>query len=100
MDKDWKQWEREVAKDFETTRTGPLGSSMPDVITPLFSVECKLSKSPTVSVSAILQARRNAKAGTAWLVAQKQRRREGSRDCLKTVTMDYKTFVNLMKGTI
>ncbi len=41
--KQWKEWEREVARDLGGTRTGPRGFDVPDVIDLPggFSPECK-----------------------------------------------------------
>jgi hypothetical protein len=37
----WKAFERYVAAIFGTTRLGPVGKNGPDLVTDLFSVECR-----------------------------------------------------------
>jgi hypothetical protein len=41
MDKPWKKMERDVATALGTTRVLNKGSSVPDVVTPRFAIDCK-----------------------------------------------------------
>lgn len=61
MDKAWKAWEREVAKDHGGARTGPTGRDTPDVSgLAMIGPECKYQASLMFKESDMQQARDNA----------------------------------------
>lgn len=74
-DKAWKAWEREVAGDLGGTRSGPLGSDVPDVLdVKLIAPECKYMAKLKVTEEDFQQATRNAaKVGKIGLLALKER---------------------------
>lgn len=73
MSKTWKHAERHVAADFGTTRTGPLGTNMPDAITGELSIEVKTRKTlPAWLHEAMRQSERNAITGTTPVVVLHQ----------------------------
>lgn len=65
--KQWKDWEREVARDLGGTRTGPRGFDVPDVVDlPVpFAPECKYQKRLSMKTEDIKQAIHNAR-GKPW----------------------------------
>ena len=65
--KQWKEWEREVARDLGGTRTGPRGFDVPDVIDLPggFSPECKYQKRLALKTEDLKQAEHNAR-GSEW----------------------------------
>ena len=91
-DKAWKKWEREGAKDLGGTRSGPLGSDVPDsldvvLVAPEFKYMAKL----IVREEDFQQAKRNAaRVGKIAVLAIKER--GGQR---KRAVMDWDDFVTL-----
>lgn len=91
-DKAWKQWEREAAKDLGGTRSGPLGSDVPDsldvkIVAPEFKYMVRL----LVREEDFQQAKRNAaKVGKLPVLGIKER--GGQR---KRAVMDWDDFVTL-----
>lgn len=57
-DRAWKRGERQVAKLFDTTRTGPTGKDDNDIVHPLLAIEVKYRKNlPTWALECLEQAR-------------------------------------------
>jgi hypothetical protein len=89
--KQWKDWEREVARDLGGTRTGPRGFDVPDVIDLPngFSPECKYQKRLALKTEDLKQAEHNAR-GSEWALFL----REG-RTGRRFVVVPYKTYVKM-----
>lgn len=86
-----KTWERQVAKDLGTTRTGPTGKDDSDVIHPNLGVECKAYAKLKLLESDLQQAKNNAK-GRLWVLAMKEKQ-TGRRVAI----IDWDHFVALIK---
>lgn len=91
-DKAWKAWEREGAKDLGGTRSGPLGSDVPDSLdTPIVAPEFKYMIRLLVREEDFQQAKRNAaKFGKLAVLAIKERG-----NTRKRAVMDWDDFVKL-----
>ena len=66
-----KSWEREVAKDLGTTRTGPTGYGDPDVKFDPIAIECKSMSRISLRKDHLEQASKNAK-GKPWVLLLKE----------------------------
>lgn len=66
-----KAWEREVAKDLGTTRTGNRGTNTPDVISERWGVECKALKAFQLREAYLQQAKTNA-GELPWIIPMKE----------------------------
>lgn len=87
--KQWKEWEREVARDLGGTRTGPRGFDVPDVIDlpEHFSPECKYQKRLSLKDADLKQAEHNAR-GNEWSLFLRE-----ARSGKRYVVVPYKTFI-------
>ncbi len=95
MDKPWKAFERQIAAKMGTTRAlhhlaG--GGDKSDVDHPVFSVDCKLKK--TFSLSEFRELRTNARAHNKIPVMAYRRPQERLTYCV----LDFETFVSLAKA--
>lgn len=90
-DMGFKRFERKIAGDFGTTRTGPLGTGMPDAVTDEFGIECKYLSKLRLNRRYITQAKTNAtKLKLDWLLVVR------GRESGETVAvLDYNTFLRL-----
>lgn len=84
-----KNWEREVAKDLGTTRSGPTGKNDADVISERWGVECKALQSLQIRETHIQQAIKNA-GDRPWVIPMKE---YGTGR--KIVIMDYKKWLEM-----
>lgn len=91
-DKAWKAFEREVAKALGGTRSGPLGSDVPDIMDiPIIAPECKYMVRLLVREEDFQQAKRNAeKIGKKGVLVLKERG-----NLRKRAVMDLDDFVEL-----
>ena len=89
--KQWKEWEREVARDLGGVRTGPRGSDVPDVTDlPIdFAPECKYQKRLSLKDKDLTQAKHNAR-GSEWALFLRE-----SRSGRRFVVVPYKTFIKM-----
>jgi hypothetical protein len=60
-----KTWEREVARDLGTRRTGPTGFGDPDVEYDFIGIECKYQGKLSLKAADVRQAKANS-AGRPW----------------------------------
>lgn len=91
MDKSWKAWERELGKWTGRTRTGPMGSDIPDLPGMFLDIECKYMAKLSLRGKDMAQARRNAR-NHLWALALKEKQ-TGRR----VVMMDAKQFSFLLE---
>lgn len=90
----WKEAERELARDMGGTRTGPRGFGLPDVIHPRWAPEIKYGEQRWFTAQLlkdIKQAETNAK-GMPWFVYLREKI-TGRR----FVVVPYKDFIRLLK---
>lgn len=89
--KQWKDWEREVARDLGGTRTGPRGFDVPDVIDLFqdFAPECKYQKRLALKSADLEQANHNAR-GKEWSLFLRE-----SHSGRRFVVVPYKTFLKM-----
>jgi hypothetical protein len=89
--KQWKDWEREVARDLGGTRTGPRGFDVPDVIDLPgdFAPECKYQKRLSLKDADLKQAAHNAR-GREWAVFLRE-----AKTGRRFVVVPYKTFLKM-----
>lgn len=87
--KQWKDWEREVARDLGGVRTGPRGFDVPDVTDlPIpFAPECKYQKRLSLKSEDLKQAIHNAR-GNPWALFLRE-----ARTGRRFVVLPYKTFI-------
>jgi hypothetical protein len=89
--KQWKDWEREVARDLGGTRTGPRGFDVPDVIDlpDGFAPECKYQKRLSLKNVDLEQADHNAR-GKEWALFLRE-----ARTGRRFVVVPYKTYIKM-----
>jgi hypothetical protein len=89
--KQWKDWEREVARDLGGTRTGPRGFDVPDVIDlpQGFAPECKYQKRLSLKDADLKQADHNAR-GNEWSLFLRE-----AQTGRRLVVVPYKTFLKM-----
>ena len=89
--KQWKDWEREVARDLGGTRTGPVGFDVPDVsdLPQGFAPECKYQKRLSLTDADLKQAEHNARGNERSLFLRQAH--TGKR----YVVVPYKTFLKM-----
>jgi hypothetical protein len=89
--KQWKEWEREVARDLGGVRTGPRGFDVPDVseLPNNFSPECKYQKRISLKTEDLKQAEHNAR-GNEWALFLRE-----ARTGRRLVVLPYNTFLNM-----
>ena len=89
--KQWKDWEREVAKDLGGKRTGPRGFNLPDVseLPGDFSPECKYQKRLSLKDADLKQAEHNARK-KEWALFLRE-----ARTGRRFVVVPYKTFIKM-----
>lgn len=89
--KQWKDWEREVARDLGGKRTGPRGFDVPDVVDlPVdFAPECKYQKRLSLKDADLKQAAHNAR-GKEWSVFLRE-----AKTGRRFVVVPYKTFLKM-----
>jgi hypothetical protein len=89
--KQWKDWEREVARDLGGTRTGPRGFDVPDVIDlpREFAPECKYQKRLSLKNADLEQADHNAR-GKEWALFLRE-----SHTARRYTVVPYKTFLKM-----
>jgi hypothetical protein len=87
--KQWKDWEREVARDLGGTRTGPRGFDVPDVIDlpEQFAPECKYQKRLSLKDADLKQAEHNAR-GNEWSLFLRE-----AHTGRRLVVVPYQTFL-------
>lgn len=86
-----KAWEREVARDFDTNRTGPTGKNDCDINYAPVGIECKYQGRLSLRTDDLTQARRNA-GDRPWALVLKER---GGR--VKLMVLDYDHGVELLR---
>lgn len=89
--KQWKDWEREVARDLGGTRTGPRGFDVPDVIDLPggFAPECKYQKRLALRDADLKQAAHNAR-GNEWSLFLRE-----AKTGRRFVVVPYKLFLKM-----
>ena len=89
--KQWKDWEREVAKDLGGKRTGPRGFNLPDVseLPREFAPECKYQKRLSLKDADLKQAEHNARKNE-WSLFLRE-----ARSGRRFVVVPYKTFIKM-----
>ena len=89
--KQWKDWEREVARDLGGTRTGPRGHDVPDVVDlpGNFSPECKYQKRLSLKNDDLKQAHHNAR-GSEWALFLRE-----ARTGRRYTVVPYHTFIKM-----
>lgn len=89
--KQWKEWEREVARDLGGVRTGPRGFDVPDVTDlPIeFAPECKYQKRLSLKDADLKQAKHNAR-DREWALFLRE-----ARTGRRFVVVPYKTFLKM-----
>lgn len=88
--KQWKDWEREVARDLGGTRTGPRGFDVPDVINlPRGFAECKYQKRLSLRDADLKQAEHNARKNE-WALFLRE-----AKTGRRFVVVPYNTFVKM-----
>ena len=92
--KQWKDWEREVARDLGGTRTGPRGFDVPDVINlpKGFAPECKYQKRLSLKDADLKQAEHNARKNE-WSLFLRE-----ARSGRRFVVVPYKTFLKMWEA--
>lgn len=89
--KQWKDWEREVARDLGGVRTGPRGHDVPDVCDlPIpFAPECKYQKRLALKTEDLKQAEHNAR-GVPWALFLRE-----AKTGRRFAVVPYKYFVTM-----
>ena len=92
--KQWKDWEREVAKDLGGKRTGPRGFNLPDVseLPREFAPECKYQKRLSLKDADLKQAEHNARK-REWALFLRE-----ARTGRRFVVVPYKTFLKMWEA--
>ena len=89
--KQWKDWEREVARDLGGTRSGPRGTDVPAVsdLPNGFAPECKYQKRLSLKDADLKQAEHNARKNE-WSLFLRE-----ARSGRRFVVVPYKTFIKM-----
>lgn len=89
--KQWKDWEREVARDLGGTRSGPRGMDVPDVsdLPGNFAPECKFQKRLSLKDADLKQAEHNARKNE-WSLFLRE-----AKTGRRFVVVPYKTFLKM-----
>ena len=95
-DKNWKRFERDVAKLMGTVRIGPTGQGGPDLVNDQFSVQCKWrTKLPEWLNDAFHSTRVGIGEGLVGIVVMKEK---GKRTKDSMVLIRLEDFLDLTNG--
>lgn len=86
-----KVWEREVAKAFGTTRTGPRGLAVADVEYPHVAIECKYQNRLSLKKRDLEQAKHNA-YGKPWSLCLRE-----AKTGVRLAVVDFDEYVKLVR---